>query len=121
MNDIIFHKHHIIPKHMEGSNDPSNIIKVNVPLHAFLHKLLWEQYGHWQDYCAWKLLSGEMSKEDFYRKRMEENKENLRRINKGNKYRLGKTFSELSKEKMSNSHKGIPLSEQHKKGLSNAH
>ena len=39
------HKHHIIPKHMGGTNDPSNLIELTVEEHAEAHKLLWEQYG----------------------------------------------------------------------------
>ena len=32
MNDIIWHTHHIIPKHMDGTDDPKNLIKVNIPI-----------------------------------------------------------------------------------------
>jgi hypothetical protein len=32
------HIHHIIPKHMGGSNDPSNLIKLTVAEHAEAHR-----------------------------------------------------------------------------------
>lgn len=61
---IIYHKHHIIPKHMGGTDDPKNIIKVNTTMHAFLHKLLWEEHGNQYDFIAWKCLSGQITNEE---------------------------------------------------------
>ena len=58
---MILHKHHIIPKHRGGTDAKENILKVNISLHAFLHKLLWEEYGCWQDEIAWKALSGQIT------------------------------------------------------------
>jgi hypothetical protein len=51
------HKHHIIPKHAGGSDDPSNLIELTPLEHAEAHRLLYEQYGRWQDEVAWKGLS----------------------------------------------------------------
>ncbi len=61
----IYHIHHIIPKHMGGTNDPSNLIQLTVEEHAEAHKKLWEQYGYKQDYYAWKGLSGAIGKEEI--------------------------------------------------------
>jgi hypothetical protein len=55
------HKHHIIPKHMGGTDDPSNLIELTVAEHAEAHLKLYEQYGHWQDEIAWKALSGQIT------------------------------------------------------------
>lgn len=55
------HKHHIIPKHMGGSNDASNIVELTIKEHAEAHRKLFEQYGLWQDKCAWLTLSGQIS------------------------------------------------------------
>ncbi len=52
------HKHHIIPKHAGGSNDPSNIIELTIEEHAEAHRKLYEQYGRWQDRVAWLSLLG---------------------------------------------------------------
>lgn len=54
---IYYHKHHIIPKHMGGSDDPSNLVIVTVEQHANLHKQLWEDLGDIRDYYAWLGLS----------------------------------------------------------------
>ena len=56
-----FHKHHVIPRHRGGTDHPSNLVKVNIPLHAFLHKQLWLEDGHMEDYIAWQCLSGQIT------------------------------------------------------------
>ena len=58
------HTHHIIPKHMNGTNDPSNLIELTIEEHAEAHKKLWEQYGQWEDYYAWQGLSGIIPKKN---------------------------------------------------------
>jgi hypothetical protein len=54
------HKHHIIPKHMGGSDDPSNLVELTIEEHAEAHRLLYETYGHTQDKVAWLGLVGIM-------------------------------------------------------------
>lgn len=61
----MIHKHHIIPKHMGGSDDPSNLIELTIEEHAEAHKVLYEQYGKIQDYYAWQGLLGNIGKEDI--------------------------------------------------------
>ena len=59
------HIHHIIPKHMGGTDDPSNLVKLTVRQHALAHKKLYEEHGREEDYLAWKGLSGQMKKEEI--------------------------------------------------------
>ena len=54
----IYHKHHIIPEHMGGTDDPENLVKVTLEEHIALHKQLWEDLGHKGDLIAWQALSG---------------------------------------------------------------
>ena len=54
---IAFHKHRIVPGHMGGTYEASNVIRVNVAMHAFLHKCLYEKHGHDEDKRAWLLLT----------------------------------------------------------------
>jgi hypothetical protein len=56
----LIHKHHIIPKHMGGTDNLDNLVEVTVEQHADLHKQLWEDLGHWEDELAWKVLSGQI-------------------------------------------------------------
>jgi len=58
------HWHHIVPKHVGGSDDPSNLVYITVKEHAEEHKKLCEQYGRWQDKIAWQTLSGQISIQD---------------------------------------------------------
>jgi endo-1,4-beta-D-glucanase Y len=55
------HKHHIIPKHAGGTDDPSNLVELTIEEHAEAHRILFEQYGRWQDEIAWKTLSGQIT------------------------------------------------------------
>ena len=60
----IYHKHHIVPRHMGGSDDPSNIIVLSIEEHAQAHKKLYELYGKIEDKIAWSALSKMITKED---------------------------------------------------------
>lgn len=109
------HKHHIIPKHMGGTDEPSNLIELTIEEHAIEHKKLWEKHGKWEDYYAWQGLSGIIPKKQLVRKiqsianskpKSEETKEKIRQ------YRLGKKQTEESKEK--NRQKAI---QRHKDGV----
>jgi len=57
----MIHKHHIIPKHMGGSDDPSNIIELTIEEHAEAHKKLYEKYGKWEDKVAWLSLTKQIT------------------------------------------------------------
>lgn len=46
---------------MGGSDDPSNLIELSVEEHAEAHRVLYENYKKWEDYIAWKTLSGQIS------------------------------------------------------------
>ena len=46
---------------MGGTDDSSNLVKLTVAEHAEAHKILYEQYGFWQDYAAWMGLTKQLS------------------------------------------------------------
>jgi hypothetical protein len=64
------HRHHIVPKHAGGADDPSNIIELTVEEHADAHRLLYEQYGRHQDWLAWQGLAGLLSKEEIVKEQL---------------------------------------------------
>lgn len=87
MSRTLFHKHHIIPRHAGGTDDPSNLIYLTVEEHAEAHRLLFEQYGRWQDELAWKALSGAIGKDEIIYRKVSPN--------------LGKKLSDETRKKMS--------------------
>jgi hypothetical protein len=115
------HKHHIVPRHMGGTDDPSNLIELTVEEHAEAHRKLWEQYGNIKDYCAWKGLEGTIGKEEIVRLLMdptgrvhtEETKQKMSEAHKGKS-----KHTEESKEKLRQFRTGMKLSEEHKAKIS---
>jgi hypothetical protein len=110
------HKHHIVPRHMGGTDDPSNLIELTVEEHAEAHRKLWEQYGNIKDYCAWKGLEGTIGKEEIVRLLMDptgrvHTEETKQKISQSHKGKLKHT--EESKEKLRQFRTGMKLSEEH--------
>ena len=54
------HKHHIIPRHAGGTDDPSNIVELTIEEHAQAHLELYEKYGSEYDLIAYRMLSGQI-------------------------------------------------------------
>ena len=137
---MIKHKHHIIPKHMGGTDDPNNLVELTIEEHAEAHRILYEQHGRWQDRVAWQGLAGlvghdEILKEmnaarrgaghPFYgKKRSIETKQKISKALTGHtvseetrklwkEQRKGRTVSEETRQKISAGNKGKVISEEH--------
>ncbi len=61
------HAHHIIPRHMGGTDDPSNLIELTIEEHAEAHRILFEQHGNIRDKIAWLCLAGRGKEAEPYR------------------------------------------------------
>ena len=61
----ITHKHHIVPKHMGGTDDPENLVELTIEEHAEAHRLLWEEHGKKEDWLAWQGLAGMIDKDQL--------------------------------------------------------
>lgn len=59
------HKHHIIPKHRGGTDDPSNIVEVTPTQHAMFHFCEWSLWGDYKDFCAYKMILGDVKNPEF--------------------------------------------------------
>jgi hypothetical protein len=57
----IYHNHHIVPRHMNGTDVPSNIERITIEEHAERHKALYEKHGKEQDRIAWLSLTSQIS------------------------------------------------------------
>jgi hypothetical protein len=118
------HVHHIIPKHMGGSDDPSNLVELTVEEHAEAHRLLYEQYGNWQDKIAWQALSGRIGQEEILRakqgmanKGRKRSPETLSKMKEAcrlrtERWKLDGTLERANK-KRSDAHKGKKKSAEH--------
>lgn len=95
------HKHHIIPKHAGGTDEDSNIIELTVEEHAEAHRLLFEQYGRWQDRLAWLALSGRIGKEEIIRIRWKKKWEKRRENGNDKSWNAGLSLENTDKYKES--------------------
>ena len=60
------HNHHLNPKHLGGTDHPSNIVKgVSITRHAMFHYANWQLWGSEGDRIAYKALAGAISKEEI--------------------------------------------------------
>lgn len=107
MSETIYHIHHIIPKHAGGSDDASNLIRLTIQEHADAHRKLWETHRRWQDKLAWLCLSGKSTEAEEYRRLV------------ASEYMSNRTVSTETKQRMSDSHLGVQLSENHRRAISN--
>ena len=102
----IYHKHHIIPKHMGGTDDPSNLVELTVEEHAEAHRKLFEEHGRWQDELAWKGLAKIIGKEEI-----------INRLSASNGF-FGKNHSDEWKINHSKTMSGRKMTDEHKKKIS---
>jgi len=96
------HKHHITPKHLGGTDDPSNLVYLTISGHAAVHLWMHEEYGRWQDQLAYLGLSKMIGKEEITRIAQ----------SKSGKDNLGRKHSEETKRKISAAQKGKKISEE---------
>lgn len=101
----IYHQHHIIPKHMGGSDDSSNLKSLTISEHAEAHKILYEEHGHWQDFLAWQGLAKLMTHDEVV-------------LEASIRANLGKKFSKEHKSRISKSLIGHVQSEATKRKIS---
>jgi len=57
------HRHHIIPKHMNGTDDISNFTYLTIREHIIAHFLLWKIYGKINDLRAMHMLGAKLTSE----------------------------------------------------------
>jgi hypothetical protein len=55
------HEHHIVPKHMGGTDDDCNLTYLNVREHIIAHYLLWKIYKNPNDLRSMKMLDANLS------------------------------------------------------------
>ena len=61
---IVWHKHHIVPKHAGGTDEPSNLLKCNIAMHTFMHEQRYKELGDEYDKIAAQTLRGQIGKSE---------------------------------------------------------
>lgn len=60
------HNHHLLPRHLGGNDDPSNIVKgISITRHAMFHYANWQLWKSQGDWIAYRALSGSIGKEEI--------------------------------------------------------
>jgi hypothetical protein len=110
------HIHHIVPKYMGGTDEPSNLIELTVEEHAEAHRILFEKHGRKEDELAWKGLSGIIGKKELIYELSKLGGKNARKL-KGEEHPFfGKKRPEHSKKLKG---KKVTRTVEHQKKLNN--
>ena len=111
------HRHHKIPRHAGGTDDPTNIIECSVEEHAELHFALYLEHGRWQDWYAAMGLAGIIGKEEIVR---EQQSRASIKGNTGRKRPDLATYNKGEGRKYTGGgwNKGVPRTEEEKKLMS---
>ena len=120
---MIKHKHHIVPRHAGGTDEPSNLVELTIEEHATAHKILYEKYGRKEDLLAWMGLSGQIGKDEILRQIALSQKGVKKPEGFGEKisaFRKTFKYSDESKKKMSDAKKGKKLTDEQKEILRKA-
>jgi hypothetical protein len=96
-----FHKHHIIPKHLGGSDAPSNLILLHPYDHAIAHYVRWKMYGTDGDAWAFNRLKGWLNDGAFTVKGMRHSEETKKVIGQHSAVRIRQPHTEETKAKIS--------------------
>ena len=111
------HKHHIIPKHMGGTDDESNLVELTIEEHAEAHRKLYEEHGKLEDYLAWKGLSGQIGKSEILLEIYKQNGKNSGKKNLGKRaWNKGLTKEDPRVSKYTEKLK-VPKTEEHKAAM----
>jgi hypothetical protein len=102
-----FHKHHITPKHLGGSNDPSNLVLLHPYDHAIAHYVRWKIFKTDGDAWAFNKLKGWLDDGALTVKGMRHTDEAKAVIGVYSKERVRSPHSEETRLKISVSKKGV--------------
>ena len=110
-----FHKHHILPRHLGGSDDPSNIVLLHPYDHAIAHFVRWKIYKTRGDAWAFNVLKKWLDEGGLTAKGMKASEETKEKLRIAHSTRIRKPHSEETKAKISAKKAGMPSNRKGKK------
>jgi hypothetical protein len=123
-----FHRHHVIPKYLGGTDAPSNIAMLHPYDHAIAHLVRWKMYGTHGDAWAFNRLKGWLDDGALTVKGMRHSEEAKKLIGQHSAARIRKPHSKETKDKISvakvgkeSNRKGVKLSAKTIQKMSESH
>jgi hypothetical protein len=103
-----FHKHHIVPRYLGGTDDESNLVLLHPYDHAIAHFVRWKIFGTDGDAWAFNKLKGWLDDGGMTVKGMRHSEEAKKIIGQKSSSRVRKPHSEATKIKISLNKLGKP-------------
>lgn len=96
-----FHRHHVVPKHLGGTDAPSNLVMLHPYDHAIAHFVRWKMYGTDGDAWAFNRLKGWLDDGAFTVKGMRHSKKTKKIIGQHSAVRIRQPHTEETRSKIS--------------------
>ena len=131
----IYHRHHVVPRHAGGTDDPLNIIVCTIEEHAEHHRYRYEMTGDEYDRIAWQSLLGMISKQEAIHQvqietgrrsgraqlgRRKQSEETRRKISKSMSHQTRRPPSKETRCKIAEALRGKPRSDDTRRKISEA-